>query len=239
MTLRLLFAALGVWWSSVAFAADRADSIRPLPEEEETVTRGQAEFGAGLMTLPGAEVCIDRRLGCTSGDASIIVSGWPMFRRGRFAVGAGVMLGLTSSSDAPRNETPDIPRDHWRRYFSVEVAGRYYVPLTPTLEGWVGVTTGLGVVSDTFQSQRGLSEQALVGPRGLIIITEGATLGVGVGLQHSLSENWLVGANLRLSEWFLPATPARDVLGDEASLKGVVTTLDLGVSLAYRSRLVF
>jgi hypothetical protein len=224
---------------SVGLAAD-PDSLRPLPDEDEaTVTRGQAEFGAGLLTLPGAEVCVERRAGCTKGDSSIIVSGWPMFRRGRFAAGAGVMLGLTSSSDAPRNDPPDLPRDHWRRYFSVEVTGRYYVPLTPTLDGWAGVTTGLGVVSDTFQAQKGLTDQVLVGPRGLVIMTEGATIGFGVGLSHSLSENWLLGGNLRVSEWFLPTTPARDPLGDEASLKGVTTALDLGVSIAYRSRLVF
>jgi hypothetical protein len=228
---------LVIAWPSVA-SAD-GDSVRPLPEEEETVTRGQAEFGVGLLTLPGAEVCVERKVGCTQGDASITVSGWPMFRRGRFAVGAGVMLGLTSSSDAPRNDPPDVPRDHWRRYFSVEVAGRYYVPLTPTLDGWGGITTGLGVVSDTFQPQKGLTDQALVGPRGLVILTEGFTLGAGVGISHELSENWLIGGSLRASLWFLPTTPARDPLGDEASLKGVVTTLDLGVSLAYRSRLVF
>lgn len=233
-----LLAAVVFMWPSVASAAD-GDSVRPLPEEEEMVTRGQAEFGVGLLTLPGAEVCVERKVGCTQGDASITVSGWPMFRRGRFAVGAGVMLGLTSSSDAPRNDPPDVPRDHWRRYFSVEVTSRYYIPLTPTLDGWGGITTGLGVVSDTFQPQRGLTDQALVGPRGLVILTEGFTIGAGVGISHALSENWLVGGSLRASLWFLPTTPARDPLGDEASLKGVVTTLDLGVSLAYRSRLVF
>lgn len=242
MTLKVLGKFVGTaiaGWSSLAGAAPPVDAIRPLPGDEEPVTRGQAEFGAGLLTLPGAEVCVERRAGCSRGDSSIVVSGWPMFRRGNFAAGAGVMLGLTSSSDAPRNDPADVPRDHWRRYFSVEVTGRYYVPFTDTLDGWVGLTTGLGVVSDTFQPQNGLTDQALVGPRGLVIMTEGGTIGLGVGLSRALSENWLLGGNLRVSEWVLPTTPARDPLGDEASLKGVVTTLDFGVSLAYRSRLVF
>jgi hypothetical protein len=149
------------------------------------------------------------------------------------------MLGLTSSSDAPRNDPLNVPRDHWRRYFTVEVTGRYYVALTPTLDGWVGVMTGLAVVNDTFQPQAGLTEQALIGPRGLVLLTEGGTLGAGVGVTHAASENWLIGGSLRASEWFLPTTPARDPLGDEASLKGIVTTIELGVTLAYRSRLVF
>lgn len=216
-----------------------SESEPSLRDDESAVTRGQAEFGTGLLTLPGAEVCVERRAGCTKGDNSVIVTAWPLFRRGNIAIGAGVMLGLTSSSDAPRNDPVDVPRDHWRRYYSVEVTARYYVPLTETLDGWAGLTTGLGVVSDTFQPQKGLTDQALVGPRGLVIITEGGTLGLGVGLTHAFSENWLMGGGLRVSEWFLPGTPAKDPVGDEASLKGVVTTLDLSVTLAYRSRLVF
>jgi hypothetical protein len=232
----IIFAAVS--FSSLAGASPN-DSEPYLRDDEKTVTRGQAEFGTGLLTLPGAEVCVNLKAGCTKGDNSIIVTAWPLFRRGNIAIGAGVLLGLTSSSDAPRNDPPDIPRSHWRRYYSVEAAARYYVPLTETLDGWVGLTTGLGVVSDTFQAQKGLTDLALVGPRGLVIMTEGGTLGLGIGLQHAFSENWLLGGALRASEWFLPSTPAKDPLGDEASLKGVVTMLDLGITLAYRSRLVF
>lgn len=238
MRTRAVVAIAIIAWPCLGHAAG-GDGVRPAPGDEDPVTRGQAEFGVGLLALPGAEVCGERKLGCTSGDASVVVSGWPMFRRGNFAIGAGVMLGLTSSSDAPRNDPPDIPRDHWRRYFTVEVTARYYVPLTPNLDGWVGVMTGLGVVNDTFQPQAGLTEQALVGPRALVIMTEGGTLGAGIGVAHALSENWLIGGSLRASEWFLPTTPARDPVGDEASLTGLVTTVELGVNLAYRSRLVF
>ena len=216
-----------------------SDSVRPTDDEEETVTRGQAEFGIGLLTLPTAEVCIERALGCSKGDYSVAVTAMPLFRRGSFAIGAGVMLGLTSSSDAPRNDPPDTPRDHWRRYFTGEVTGRYYVPLTSVLDGWAGVSTGLVVVSDTFQSQNGLTDQALVGPRGLIILTEGFALGVGVGITHALSDNWLFGGSLKASAWALPTTPAKDPVGDSASLTGLVATFQLGVSFAYRSRLVF
>jgi len=231
-----LFAA-SAW--PVPAAASPSDSVRPQEDDDATVTRGQAEFGMGLLSLPAAQVCIERNAGCSKGDSSLVVTAEPLFRRGNFAAGAGIMLGLTSSSDAPRNDPPEFPRDHWRRYITMEVTGRYYIPLSDVLDGWVGVSTGLGVVSDTFQSQNGLTDQALVGPRGLVIMTEGFTLGIRAGVTHALSENWLIGANLRASEWFLPTTPATDPLGDNASLTGIVTTLEFGASLAYRSRLVF
>jgi hypothetical protein len=204
--------------------------------DDSSVTHGMAEFGVGLLTLPAAEVC---QASCTRGDTSFAVTAWPMFRRGNFAAGAGVTLGLTSSTDAPRNDPPDIPRDHTRRYFTVEVTGRYYVPITDALDAWVGVTSGLVVVNDIFESQKGLTEQARIGPRGIEILTEGYTLGAGAGLGSRIAENWLLGGGVRVADWFLPKTPARDPISDEASLRGVVTTLEISLTLAYRSTLVF
>lgn len=229
----LLSAAL--LWS--APGAARAEHEVDDERDESRVTMGIAEVGVGLFTLPGAAVCALG--GCTKGDASLAVSAWPFFRRGHFAVGAGVMLGLISSTDAPRNDPVTIPRSHSRTYYSVEVAGRYYVPFSDVLEGWVGVTSGLGVVNDTFKSQKGVTETALVGPRGVTILTEGFTVGVGTGLTYAFAENWRLGAGVRLESWFLPRTPERDPLGDQASLRGRVTTVEIGLTIGYRSRLVF
>jgi hypothetical protein len=220
-------------------AASAEPDAAPLVRDESRVTHGMAEMGVGLLTLPGAEVCIAQKLGCSKGDTSLAVSGWPLFRRGRFAAGAGVLVGLTSSTASPPTDTPDIPRDHRRRYFSVEVTGRYYVPFTERFEGWVGITTGLGVVNDSFQSQKGISELAVAGPRSVTLLTEGYTIGLGLGVAYAIATNWRFGGGMRVSSWFLPGTPARDPLGDEASLKGRITTVDLGLTLAYRSRLVF
>jgi hypothetical protein len=222
-----------------AVATTTSDDEAPLVRDESRVTHGMAEMGVGLLTLPGAEVCIARKLGCSKGDTSLTLSGWPLFRRGNFAAGAGVTVGLTSSTDSPPNDTPDIPRDHTRRYFSVEITGRYYVPITERVEGWVGVTTGLGVVNDSFQSQKGITEVAVAGPRSVTLLTEGYTIGVGVGVVYAVATNWRFGGGMRLSSWFLPNTPAHDPLGDEASLKGRVTTVEIGLTLAYRTRLVF
>jgi hypothetical protein len=220
-------------------AASAALRTRNAEEEDARVTKGQIELGVGFFTLPRARVCIASFAGCSKGDSSLALSAWPMFRRGPFAVGAGVMMGITSSTDAPKNDPPDLPRDHYRRYLSIELTGRYYIPLSERMEGWGGITAGLGVVNDTFQSQKGLTDKAVIGARGVTLLTEGFTLGVGVGVSYAMSENFLLGGGLRVSNWFLPNTPAIDPLGDRASLTGNVATVDLALTLAYRSRLVF
>jgi hypothetical protein len=232
-----MFCAASIAASQNARAQDQ--EALPYERDESQTTHGMAEFGVGLLSLPGATVCVAEVVGCSKGDSSLAVSAWQLFRRGPFAAGAGVMLGLTSSTDAPRNDPEEIPRDHTRKYFSVEITARYYLPLTERLDGWAGVTSGLGVVNDTFQSQKGLSERALVGPRGVTILTEGFTLGVGAGVAYAIAQNWRFGGGMRVSRWFLPEEAQKDPLGDEASLKGGVTTVDLGITLAYRSRLVF
>lgn len=207
--------------------------------DESKATTGIAEMGVGLFTLPGAAICVEKALGCSKGDTSLSLSGWPLFRRGHWALGAGIMLGVISSADAPRNDPPDVPRSHTRTYYSFEVAGRYYVPFSEVLEGWIGVTSGLGVVNDTFKSERGMTETALVGPRGVTILTEGFAIGAGTGIAYAFAEHWRVGGGVRLESWFLPSTAERDPLGDEASLRGRVTAMELALTVGYRSRLVF
>ncbi len=220
-----------------AFAA-APDELRA-ERDEAKVTHGMAEFGVGYLTLPGAQVCIERQAGCGKGDSSLALSAWPMFRRGNFAAGAGAMLGVTSSTDAPHNDPPDVPRDHSRRYLSIEITGRYFLPIQKHLEGFVGLTTGLIVVNDLFQVQKGLSDYAMVGPRSAVLVTEGFTIGAAAGLHYAIAEQWVIGAWGRYSNWFLPETPLRGPFGDEASLKGRISAIDVTLTAAFRSRLVF
>ncbi|HEX4335109.1 MAG TPA: hypothetical protein VH062_04300 [Polyangiaceae bacterium] len=219
-------------------AADEPDTLRA-DRDESSVTHGMAEFGIGYFTLPGARVCIESQAGCGKGDSSLALSAWPMFRRGNFAAGAGAMLGITSSTDAPNNDPPDVPRDHSRRYLSIEVTARYFIPIREHFEAFVGITTGLGVVNDIFQVQKGLSEYAMVGPRSAVLLTEGFTIGGAIGLHYELGEHWVAGAWGRYSNWFLPETPLRGPFGDEASLRGRITAIDMSLTMAYRSRLIF
>jgi len=226
--------------SFVARVAEAQEELAGRADPNAHATVGMAEFGVGLLSLPNASVCgSSTRSECSKGDNSVALSAWPLFRWGHFATGAGVMLGLTSSTDAPRNDPPDVPRDHTRRYFAVEITGRYYVPITGGFEGWVGITSGLGVVNDTFQSQQGLTDQALIGQRGITLLTQGYTLGLGFGLDAPIAANWLIGGRARIADWFLPGTSQTDPFEDTASLRGVVTTVDISLTIAYRSRLLF
>lgn len=228
-------AALLLSWNARASEPDELRAER----DEANVMHGMAEFGVGYLTLPGAQVCSSANAACGKGDSSLALSAWPMFRLGNFAAGAGVMLGVTSSANAPHNEPPDIQRDHSRRYFSLEGAGRYFIPIGRRFDGYVGVTTGLIVLNDFFLVQEALSGYALVGPRASELLTEGFSIGAMAGLHYEVAEHWVIGAWGRYSNWFLPDNPVHTPFGDEASLRGRVTAVDVTLTAAFKSRLVF
>ena len=197
--------------------------------------QGMAEVGMGLLTLPAAEVCVERDAACAQGDTSLMIAAWQLFRANpAFALGAGITLGLTPTTDAPRQDPTGLPRDHARRYMTVEFTGRYYLLTSETLEAWIGLTTGLVVVSDSFLTQRGLDDKALVGPRGNTIRTEGFTASAAAGLAYVFAPSFSLGAGLRYGQWVLPDEPESNPIGDEASLKGRNTVFDVTVAVAYR-----
>jgi opacity protein-like surface antigen len=114
---------------------------------------------------------------------------------------------------------------------------RWYWLNGPAWESWIGGTGGLVVVSDTYTTNNEVTDRYVVGPRGVTIRTEGYTLGLAAGVSNVLSESWTVGAGFRYGLWFLPNAPARDVLGDEASLIGRVATIVIGINVGYRLQL--
>jgi hypothetical protein len=195
-----------------------------------------AEVGLGWLVLPAAEVCVERDIaGCTKGDSSLDLDAWQLYRANRsFAFGAGMTLGLTPTTDAPRQDPPGTHRNHSRGYFTFEGIFRYYPYSEDPFEVWLGLTSGLVVVSDRFESAEGNNDKALVGPRGVTIRTEGYTVGLAAGGAYSFAPRWSMGAALRYGSWFLPSEPARDPLGDEASLVGQNDVFSLAVNIAYR-----
>jgi hypothetical protein len=235
-----LLAAPAAWlWAAPASAEAERAGPRPdsLAFAAERPT-GMAEFGFGWLTLPGARVCASgATLRCSLGDSSLSLEAWQLFRLLRaFAWGAGLTLGLTpTTATRPNASGSGTGRDHTRRYLTVESTVRYYPYIGDAFEAWVGLTAGIAVVSDTF-STRSVppDDRALVGPQGVTIRTEGFTLGAAVGGAYQLSPNWLLGANLRYGSWFLPRRPARDPIGDQASLVGQNSMLALAVNVAYR-----
>jgi hypothetical protein len=192
--------------------------------------------GVGWLTLPGAEVCIDRKTGCSEGDTSLALDLWQLYRQSRrFAFGAGILLALIPTTDAPKQDPQGVQRDHARRYFTVEGMLRYYPYVGETVEWWVGGTGGLVVVSDRFVVKEDQEDdRALLGPRGVTVRTEGGTIGIAGGPVLSLAPHWSLGLTLRYGHWFLPEEPAHDPLGSQASLTGRNTVFSAGVTVEPR-----
>lgn len=227
-------------WAAVTVAS-RAHAADPALDEPRVISgfhaldrpTGIAEAGFGWLTLPGANVC--SQVGCKAGDTSFELDGWQLYRQNlRIAFGAGLLLGLIPTTDAPQGElSGDIQRDHTRKYLTLEGMFRYYPYVGQSFEFWAGITGGLVVLSDRFQVVD-VYDKPLIGPAGVTIRTEGGTLGVAFGGAYELSRHWSLGATLRVGSWFLPDKPATDALEDKASVTGRNSVFSLGVNVAYR-----
>jgi len=234
-------------WSLAAFTccatlatsvAHASDAHSRHTDESDDID-GTAELGVGVLSLPTAEVCSARETGrCREGDTSLMLEVWQLFRvNHRFAAGAGITLGLFPTTDAPRSDPEGVTRNHSRGYLTAEGIARIFFLQGPPWEGWVGATGGLVVVSDTYSPRGSSSDRALVGPRGVTTRTEGYTLGLATGVAYEVATDLNLGLSLRYGLWSLPTTPAKNTLGDEASLTGRNSTLLVGVSVGYRVRL--
>jgi hypothetical protein len=229
----LLLLALGLV-PSVALGADPHLSESRVISGFRALSRptGIAEAGFGWLTLPGAKVCSSG--GCQEGDTSFELDAWQLYRRNlRLAFGAGLLLGLIPTTDAPKLDSTGIERDHSRKYLTLEGMLRYYPYVAEKFELWVGLTGGLVVVSDRFKVVDAY-DKPLIGPSGVTIRTEGGTLGVALGGAYGLSTNWSVGGSFRFGNWFLPDIPATDPLKDKASVTGRNSVFSLGFNVAYR-----
>ncbi|MCC6217410.1 MAG: serine/threonine protein kinase [Polyangiaceae bacterium] len=198
---------------------------------------GLAEFGVGALTLPGADVCGTRDVtGCVRGDASFALDIRQLYRaRPDLAFGAGLTLGLIPSAAPPIADPEGIERDHTRRYFVLEGLARYYALRGRFVEAWVGPAAGLVVVSDRFDGSRSSGPgAALIGPRAVVIRTEGWSVGIAAGASYRMTSHWSVGGAVQLSRWRLPDTAATNVLGDESSITGAALVLQAGLDIAYR-----
>jgi hypothetical protein len=194
---------------------------------------GIAEAGFGWLTLPGANVCSPA--GCKAGDTSFELDAWQLYRQNlRLAFGAGFLLALIPTTDAPPRDPNGIERDHSRKYLTLEGMLRYYPYVGQRFELWLGLTGGLVVVSDRFVVDDNYDDKPLIGPPGVTIRTEGGALGLAVGGAYELSKNWSVGGSLRFGNWFLPDLPATDTLEDKASVAGRNSVFSLGFNVAYR-----
>jgi len=232
-----------VFFGAPAFAEgeDTSNGVNPAPERLRSGfaaldrPHGIIEGGAGILTLPAAEVCVERSSGCKEGDLSFAAETWQLFRGNvKFAFGAGIVLGLIPTAHPPHDDPEGIERDQTRSYLTFEGTIRYYPIVLREVEWWIGLTGGMVVVDDRFQVVTERDDRALLGPRGVTIRTEGGSLGFATGLAYELGPNWSLTGTLRYAEWFLPNTPAHDSFGDEASLTGPNEVVTLAFGIAYR-----
>lgn len=235
-SLRSALVACTLWLAgfapALAQAEEPSDASARRAAKEAARPYGAAEFGVGVLALPDADVC--GVAGCDQGDVSLEVEAWPLFRASpRFAIGAGLTLALTPIQEAPQGETL-FAREHTRRYLMVEGVGRYYYASGPAFEAWLGLTTGLVVVSDNFKST--VPRTTPIGSDSANIATEGLTLGLATGVTFRVASNLHAGASLRLANWFLPARPDVLALGEEASLSNRVTMIGFSLSVTYHGR---
>lgn len=237
----LVFALMGVLLTRNGYAEPSGSESTSLDAERSRYNlTGMAELGVGLLTLPAADVCTDRSTasGCKKGDSSLMLEGWQLIRTSRrFTAGAGLTLGIRPTTDEPINQAPGIERAHRRGYLAIEGLGRYYPYTSPTWEFWLGATTGLVVLSDTYSSTEGQPAQALVGPRGVTTRTEGFTLGLALGVDRPIVGSWTMGASFRYGFWMLPDIAAKTPFGDEASLTGRNSMFLIGLNIGYRVNL--
>jgi|GEM_PF-1197185 len=227
-------------------ASPATDPTPPLPDEPRPLAlstrmrrlHGMVEVGLGWLTLPDAEVCSVRtgETDCLRGDSSPALEAWQLFRLPpALGLGAGVMLGLTPTTEVPERSPESVEREQSRRYLTIEGTARTYPYVRDAFEAWAGVTAGLVVVSDSFDTaiDSGV-DKPLIGSGGVIIRTEGFTSTLAGGVAYEVSRGWAGGGTLRVGAWFLPAEPKLSPLGDQASLAGRTSYFVASLVAAYR-----
>ena len=193
-----------------------------------------AEFGVGVLTLPTTDICLTAPNTCTKGDTNPYAWVWMLYRINHdFAIGAGTSYARGFSSDTTL-ETESVERSHRRSYMLIDVTGRYYGLRLPNIEGWLGMTVGGAVISDSYTTETESSDAVILGPSGVVVRTEGLSAGLGAGIGWSFARNWSVETSFRSAWWFLPSERECGPTGDCATLSEDVPMFSLGVGVGYR-----
>ena len=230
-------AVLGVLlWSGAA----RAQGEPPRVQRAEISERPHAmvEIGLGALSLPYKQLCIPTESRCVDSDYTLLGSlRYALRWSPRFAIGAGVSLGFRPLSDNADISGPSgtIERTHSRNYLIMSGLLRYYPVQRDGFEGWVGATGGLIVVSDRYELED--KGTAIINPRSTTLATQGPMVGLGGGVDWSLNPSWAVGGWTSQMIWFLPREPACAATTDCATVSGASYSLELGLSLTYRTRI--
>lgn len=196
------------------------------------------EIGIGALSLPRANICILAQ-GCAKSDLTLLGSLRYLVRWNRkFAAGAGVSLGFRPVTDRADivTDAGTIGRSHSRNYYMLTGMGRYYPLSSDSFDFWVGGSAGLIIIADFYDLDT--HETVVVNPRSTTIATQGPMLGVSIGGDWAFKNNFSIGAWTHEMLWFLPNKAACAATNDCATLIKRNFSLELGVSLTYKTRLL-
>jgi hypothetical protein len=211
--------------------APPADETDALADEDRA--RLMVKGGVGLLALPLAEVCPTVGGECEPGETGIALNLHTLGRLDDFAFGAGILwaAGLRNSEAAdPTGGT--LGRQHHRRYLVIEGDFRYYPVEFGDWEAWVGASSGLVIINDSFDTLADRDpphDAVFVGPRSVTLATPGLSVAVGAGLDWHFARRWFFGAEVRYANWVFAGERAQTPVGDLASFAGRVDVVDVGL----------
>jgi hypothetical protein len=219
----------------------------PEPEHYSLLDRPHtvAEFEAGIITLPGAPISSANQGGATfigrvgNGDATLQTGVHVLYRATRdWAIGAGALFAPRPTADSNYGGASGLPRTHSRSYLFLGGEGRWFPFHTRWIEGWVGVTAGAVVVGDRFSTDNAPAVPAILGTNIVTTSSEGFAVGLQLGADYLITDQWVLGLKLRGDGWILPNekgfSSACDSIGDCPTLSGTVAAVEFGIGVGYR-----
>ncbi|HTM45997.1 MAG TPA: hypothetical protein VL137_13645 [Polyangiaceae bacterium] len=215
-----------------ANAAAQSEDDGPIDRRIFQRPHAVAQFDVGVLTLPGAPVCLRPGV-CDRANPALLLSAWPLYRASkRLTVGAGLSITFAPASNV-HDGSGAAERSHSSNYFLAESTARYLPIVGRIFEAWLGATAGLVVVNDSFKIAHTAPQQHYMGETGSSLATEGLTLGGALGAAWMLMPRLTLGGTVRGGGWWLPRHRATTALGDTASLGGNVPFIGGGLMLSY------
>jgi hypothetical protein len=208
-----------------------------------------AELEAGIIALPSAPVSPANRGGAIplvgakvgNGDATAEIGAHVLFRAAKeWALGAGFIFAPRPTTDPNYLGGMGIPRTHSRSYLFLGGEARYFPLRSRWFEFWTGLTAGVLLIADRFTTNATPDPPPIVGTKTTTVNTEGFAVGMQIGADYLITDQWLVGLALRADQWILPAQKpfsqesSCDAIGDCPTLTGSVQAFELGVTVGYR-----
>jgi hypothetical protein len=146
-----------------------------------------------------------------------------------------VLFAPRPTSDSNWNGgASSLPRTHKRSYLFLGAEARYFPLRSRWFEAWFGLDAGALVISDRFSTDNAPQVPSILGLPEVTISTEGAAVGVQVGADYLVNDNFVIGLALRADRWVLPSEKKCDAINDCSTLTGSVGAFELGLTFGYR-----